>query len=542
MMELEVELLVKLLFIFGLLFLLWVWSFWKDVQDNNEFYPDGLNQCPQETYTVIENDSSNSSRIRCLSCPVCPPGEEPSPPCGITLVTRAASECTSCSPGTYSDETDSAACKVCTDCGSRKIVNSCTAQKDTECKDCPWRHYEDDNTHTCKHCSSCCGKNYSAKLECFKSQICRGNCTRTTNIVKKHFSTIFNRLVAKHMNGTYNTTSILNGSSPRKEVEENSKLLERVVDYKQEDLAHSETKRDINVKTAAQEEYRDSTNSPTNFELLETTEITKYGQEEADILGKKQDPSPAKNSTELTNTLAKEDEEQNVPQTFPDKDFNSFQTTISPPTTTQSELGHLTPQSPKTLIPAAQTQLILPSSVLSNFVGTIAAVVLLGLIGLCMYFVYKKCVNKMSKGYKKLSSTSLKLEGGEDDSSDELLDKEGRDELRDETAAVTVLEDLNLAEIPPDLEDMLVMKLDVPHGAESQEFGWQKVGNAAGISRCELKYYEHLGGKNESPTKLLLDKLGSQGRTISYLIDVLQKPRVELGNVAKTIRHRVTGI
>ena len=102
--------------------------------------------------------------------------------------------------------------------------------------------------------------------------------------------------------------------------------------------------------------------------------------------------------------------------------------------------------------------------------------------------------------------------------------------------------DLNLAEIPPDLEDLLVMKLDVPHGAESQEFGWKKVGNEAGISRCELKYYEHLGGKNESPTKLLLEKLGSQGRTISYLIEVLQKPRVELDNVAKTIRHRVTRI
>ena len=86
------------------------------------------------------------------------------------------------------------------------------------------------------------------------------------------------------------------------------------------------------------------------------------------------------------------------------------------------------------------------------------------------------------------------------------------------------------------------MNLDVPHRAESQVFGWQKVANAAGISRCELRYYEHLRGKNESPTKLLLEKLGSQGKTISYLIDVLQKPRVELGCVAKTIRHRVTRI
>lgn len=89
----------------------------------------------------------------------------------------------------------------------------------------------------------------------------------------------------------------------------------------------------------------------------------------------------------------------------------------------------------------------------------------------------------------------------------------------------------------------MVTSLDVPHRAESKVFGWQKVGNAAGISKRELTYYEHLGGRNESPTKLLLEKLGSQGRTISYLIDVLQKPRVELGSVAKTIiRHRVTRV
>lgn len=86
------------------------------------------------------------------------------------------------------------------------------------------------------------------------------------------------------------------------------------------------------------------------------------------------------------------------------------------------------------------------------------------------------------------------------------------------------------------------MKLDVPYGADSREFPWQKVAKAAGLPNFELRYYEYLSRKNESPTKLLLDKLGSQGRTISYLIDVLQKPRVELGNIANTIRHRVTRI
>ena len=101
--------------------------------------------------------------------------------------------------------------------------------------------------------------------------------------------------------------------------------------------------------------------------------------------------------------------------------------------------------------------------------------------------------------------------------------------------------DLNLSEIPPDLEDILVTKLDVRHGADSKEFRWQKVAKEAGIPNFEIKYYKDASG-NESPTKLLLDKLGSQGRTLLDLIDFLQKPRVELGNVAKTIRHRVTRI
>ena len=74
-------------------------------------------------------------------------------------------------------------------------------------------------------------------------------------------------------------------------------------------------------------------------------------------------------------------------------------------------------------------------------------------------------------------------------------------------------------------------------------FGWEKVGNAAGIPRRELKYYQNEYLRpNGSPTKLLLDKLGSQGKTISDLLDVLQKPRVQLDSVAASIRHRVTTV
>ena len=101
--------------------------------------------------------------------------------------------------------------------------------------------------------------------------------------------------------------------------------------------------------------------------------------------------------------------------------------------------------------------------------------------------------------------------------------------------------DLKLSEIPQDLEDLLVTILDVTHGMPGrEEYGWQKVGSAAGISRHELKLYrnEYLR-QNGSPTKLLLEKLGSQGKTISHLLDILQTPRVQLCSVAVLIRHCV---
>ena len=212
------------------------------------------------------------------------------------------------------------------------------------------------------------------------------------------------------MNDPYNTTSISNSSSSREESEENSKLLENVTNSKQEDLTHSETKRDVSV--AEQEAVnKDSRNSQTNFGPLETPEINEYFQEEADILGNKDDSSPTKNSPELTNTEAVEDKQQIAPQTLPDKDFNSFQPTVSLPTATKRELGHLTLQSPNTLTSAAQTQLIVPGSILSSFIGTIAAVLLLGVIGLLIYLAYKKFGHKMFKRYK--SSGTLKPGEGE---------------------------------------------------------------------------------------------------------------------------------
>ncbi len=353
-------------------------------------------------------DSKNSSKVRCFSCPVCTAGEEPSPPCGITLAVRAAGECTLCKPGTYSDEVNSAACTVCTDCGSRSVMSTCTADKNTKCEDCPWRHYEDDTAKICKHCSSCCGRNSPAEVQCFLTKKCRGRCTRTTKFKIKHLSPI-NRLVANPI------TSTTNGTNLQKDSQEN--LLVSDKNSKQDGLSRPETKREIRAHIGAQEDDKDSINGQTtekvfnkkeleDSEFLEIPDILQNVQEQSDIPGTKQVPSPAKYILEDTNTHAAENKEPTVQsQTFPDKNRFHFQQTVSSPirpTTTGSELGQLAPYSSMTLTSTAQTQLINPSSFLSSFTGTIVAVLVLGLIGLIIYVAFKKC-HKIPKGYRKLS-------------------------------------------------------------------------------------------------------------------------------------------
>ncbi|KAJ7383297.1 hypothetical protein OS493_029262 [Desmophyllum pertusum] len=190
------------------------------------------------------------------------------PPCGITLAIKAAGECTSCEPGMYSNEADSAVCKACTDCGSRKVKSSCTAEKNTE----------------------------------YKNQL-------------------------------------------------------------------------------------------------------------------------------------------------------TIQPTVSPPTTSETaELGQLTPHNPMTLTSTAPTsqppQLINASSFLSSFAGTIVALVLLGLIGLIIYAVFKLCARKMQKGYKKLSDTS-KPEVRQREDKGDIMDENSDNEIGNEEASATMLEDdLNLLDIP----------------------------------------------------------------------------------------------
>lgn len=98
--------------------------------------------------------------------------------------------------------------------------------------------------------------------------------------------------------------------------------------------------------------------------------------------------------------------------------------------------------------------------------------------------------------------------------------------------------DLNLSEIPPDLEDLLVKTMDVPRRRRGGErrYGWQKVGAAFKISKDDLAYLniEYKRDKG-SPTSTLLSILGTKGKTVSDLVNVLRSPKVNLPNVASQI-------
>ena len=60
-------------------------------------------------------------------------------------------------------------------------------------------------------------------------------------------------------------------------------------------------------------------------------------------------------------------------------------------------------------------------------------------------------------------------------------------------------------------------------------FGWQQLGTAFGISKDDLKYLE-IACKRDggSPTKELLEILGSKGKRVSDVVEVLQKMSIKI--------------
>jgi len=107
-------------------------------------------------------------------------------------------------------------------------------------------------------------------------------------------------------------------------------------------------------------------------------------------------------------------------------------------------------------------------------------------------------------------------------------------------AATSVnLKQLNLSELPPDLEHLLVKTLDVRRRGE-RHYGWQKVGAAFKISKDDLEYLKiEYRRDNGSPTSTLLSILGTKGKTVSDLENVLRSPKGKLPNVASRIRRYI---
>ena len=165
------------LFLFSSLFSSQLWCLWRALPQEQNAYPDGFVQCPDLSYKV-QNDRNVT--IKCTSCPDCPPGHEPTPPCGSTIFKETPIWCRMCRTKTYSDEYGSGTCKPCQRCGSRETISPCTPEKATQCGDCPRKHYQEDFTiDSCKECSRCCPEKSYAELECIYLKQCkRKNCTK----------------------------------------------------------------------------------------------------------------------------------------------------------------------------------------------------------------------------------------------------------------------------------------------------------------------------------------------------------------------------
>lgn len=182
----------------------------------------------------------------------------------------------------------------------------------------------------------------------------------------------------------------------------------------------------------------------------------------------------------------------------------------------------------------ASSQNISISCVLGGFLGTSLACLLSGLAMLWLLLSLQKL-----RGWYRLNGTEL-----QDSEIEEMPDFDEKAEYTSATSSsyrVTSvnLKDLHLSEMPPDLDYLLVKNLDMRRKGE-RRYGWQKVGAAFKISKDDLEYlkieYKRVNG---SPTSTLLSILGTKGRTVSDLENVLRSPKVKLPKIASLIRRYI---
>ena len=96
---------------------------------------------------------------QCLDCPTCPPGSQPSVPCGSTIENWTAVHCVPCPLGkAFSDNYDKAQCAACSVCSTGKaVLKNCTRISNSKCSKCRKGYYYESFSFACKPCAECCG-------------------------------------------------------------------------------------------------------------------------------------------------------------------------------------------------------------------------------------------------------------------------------------------------------------------------------------------------------------------------------------------------
>ena len=319
----------------------------------------------------------------------------------------------------FSKKVSSTACTACTDCGSRETLIPCTAERDSVCKECPWLHFEDQESNTCRHCDFCCGRSSSAHIECITSKTCKVNCLHTASTKRKFAQSILRRRVAKASN-LRNTSSSLLSKVPRKDRQERSIRNENAVEKENETLFLLELlDRPEYVQFENGRHYEDKTNSLSNQDLddREIDDLQMLHLRDFDNSVRQENSHRPITEQKDKNTFARSIPGAiSVSSTQKEEDL-SLSTTLRPimpmPTARDQTLRGTSPPTQVTnrilLVPTPsfhqqKPKLINVPSLFSSFIGTLAAVAVVGLLVLIAYIVYKKCSHKIRGEYKRLGS------------------------------------------------------------------------------------------------------------------------------------------
>lgn len=112
----------------------------------------------------------SDTRYKCLECPDCPAGSQPSVSCGSSVEYRTPVRCVKCTLGrTYSNIYGKSQCQECTVCSEgRAIKNNCSLFANTECDDkCIDGYYHEALIFKCFRCAECCGDEHDEKaMDC----------------------------------------------------------------------------------------------------------------------------------------------------------------------------------------------------------------------------------------------------------------------------------------------------------------------------------------------------------------------------------------